>query len=249
MAGHSHWAGIKYKKAANDAKKGKIFTKLATQIYTAVREGGGGDPEMNPRLRLILEKAKAANMPKDNIKRAIEKAEGGGGEAYEQIIYEGYAPGGVALMIETLTDNRNRTYPEVRKIMEGRGGSLGQPGCVGYLFQRRGLVTVDAGAADEETVMMTALEAGAEDMTSDEQSYQIYTAPEELLTVKQALDEAEIPLTGAEITMLPDTYVNVEGEEAEKILRLVEELDDQDDVQNVYANFDIPDEILASLEG
>ena len=249
MAGHSHWAGIKYKKAANDAKKGKIFTKLATQIYTAVKEGGGPDPDMNPRLRLILDKAKAANMPKDNIKRAIDKATGAGGEAYEQVFYEGYAPGGVAVMIETLTDNRNRTYPEIRKIMDSRNGSLGNPGCVSYLFQRKGVITVPVEKAGEDALMEVVLEAGAEDMSTSGDVYEIVTPADSLFDVKGALDGQDIETASAEVTMLPDTYVPVEGEEAEKVLGLVEALDDQDDVQNVYANFDIPDEVLAKLEG
>jgi YebC/PmpR family DNA-binding regulatory protein len=248
MAGHSHWAGIKHKKAINDAKKGKVFTKIAMLIYSAVKEGGGPDPEMNPRLRLVLEKARAANMPKDNVKRAIEKASGAGGEAYEQKIYEGYAPGGVALMIDTLTDNSNRTFPEVRKIMDTRGGSLGQPGCVSYLFSRRGVIIVKEDAADEEALMDLAIDAGAEDVTHDGEVYEIQTAPEDLLDVKAALDKAEIPVESAEITMLPGTTVPVSGEEARKVMTLIDELDDHDDVQNVYANFDIPEEELAALE-
>jgi len=244
MAGHSHWAGIKYKKAANDAKKGKVFTKIAMLLYSAVKEGGGPDPDMNPRLRLVLEKARAANMPKDNIKRAIDKATGAGGDAYEQIVYEGYAPGGVALLIETLTDNRNRTFPEIRKILESRNASLGNPGCVAYLFQRKGMITVEANAVDEDTLMEIILEAGAEDMTRAGDVYEIITPAEGLLETKAALEEKELTPQMSEILMLPMTNVPLEGEEAQKVLALVEALDDHDDVQNVYANFDIPEDIL-----
>jgi len=158
MAGHSHWAGIKHKKAANDAKKGKAFSKMALLIHGAVREGGSPDPDMNPRLRLILDKAKAINMPKDKVQRAIDKAAGASGEAFEQVVYEGYGPGGAAFLVQALTDNRNRTFPEVRRIFEQHGGSLGQPGCVGYLFDRKGLITVSAAAADEDAVLEAALD-------------------------------------------------------------------------------------------
>jgi YebC/PmpR family DNA-binding regulatory protein len=249
MAGHSHWAGIKHKKAINDAKKGKVFTKIAKLIYSAVKEGGGPDPDMNPRLRLVLEKAKAANMPKENIKRAIDKAAGGGEEAYETVIYEGYAPGGVAVMIETLTDNRNRTFPEVRKIMDSRNGSLGQPGCVSYLFQRKGTLAVPASVVDEDTLLELVLEAGAEDLSTQDDLFNVVTPPDELMNVSAVLSEKGIEPQNVEVTMIPDTYVQVQGDDAEKVLALLEDLDDHDDVQNVYANFDIPDEVLAQLRG
>lgn len=248
MAGHSKWANIQHKKAANDAKKGKVFTKIAMLIYSAVKEGGGPDPDMNPRLRLVLEKARAANMPKDNIKRAIEKAAGVGGEAYEQVVYEGYAPGGVALMIECLTDNRNRTFPEIRKTMESRNGSLGNPGCVAYLFQRQGLITVARDSVEEDALLEKALEAGAEDVdSSGDELYVITTAPEALFAVKEAIEGAGLTVASAELTLLPSTTIPVAGEEAEKVFALVEALDDHADVQNVYANFDIPDEVLERL--
>ncbi|MBN1256130.1 MAG: YebC/PmpR family DNA-binding transcriptional regulator [Planctomycetes bacterium] len=248
MAGHSHWAGIKHKKAINDAKKGKVFTKIAMLIYSAVKEGGGPDPDMNPRLRLILEKARAANMPKDNVKRAIEKASGSGGEAYEQIIYEGYAPGGVALMIETLTDNRNRTFPELRKIMDTRNGSLGSPGCVAYLFSRKGVITIKADTVAEDALLEIVLEAGAEDLSTEGEFYQVTTEPDALMEVNAALEAKEIAVESAELTMIPSTTVRVEGDDAKKVLDLVEALDDHDDVQNVHANFDISDELLAEME-
>jgi YebC/PmpR family DNA-binding regulatory protein len=244
MAGHSHWAGIKHKKAINDAKKGKIFTKMAALIYSAVKEGGGPDPDMNPRLRLVLDKAKAVNMPKDNVKRAIDKAAGGGGEAYEQIIYEGYAPGGVALMIETLTDNRNRTFPEVRKIIDSRGGSLGNPGCVSYLFTRKGILIVKTDVVEEDRLMEIALEAGAEDIVNQAEVYEITTDAESMMDVKDAIEAQDIAVESAEISMIPGTTVPLEGEQAEKVLALVDALDDQDDVQNVYGNYEIPDEIF-----
>jgi YebC/PmpR family DNA-binding regulatory protein len=249
MAGHSHWAGIKHKKAINDAKKGKVFTKIGKLIYTAVREGGGGDPDMNPRLRLILDKARAANMPKDNVKRAIERGLGTGGEAYEQIVYEGYAPGGVALMIDCMTDNRNRTFPEVRKIVDSRGGSLGNPGCVAYLFSRMGVIVVNAEGVDEDMLMEIALEAGAEDIEQIDDIFEIKTSADSLLEVKEALDEKDIAVESAEISMVPSTTVEVnDGDQAEKLMAMIEAIDDHDDVQNVYANFDIPDEIMAKME-
>ncbi|MHC4870795.1 MAG: YebC/PmpR family DNA-binding transcriptional regulator [Planctomycetota bacterium] len=249
MAGHSHWAGIKHKKAINDAKKGKVFTKIARLIYSAVKEGGGPDPSMNPRLRLVLEKARAANMPKDNVKRAIDKASGAGGEAYEQIVYEGYAPGGIAVLIDTLTDNRNRTFPEIRKIIDSRGGSLGNQGCVAYLFTLKGIIIVKTDAASEEELMDIVLEAGAEDMENLGEVYQITTDAESLMAVKSALDEKEIETESCEHTMVPSTTVPVQGEEAERILKLIDAIEDHDDVQNVYANFDISEEEMAKLQG
>ncbi|MFH0911663.1 MAG: YebC/PmpR family DNA-binding transcriptional regulator [Planctomycetota bacterium] len=245
MSGHSHWSGIKHKKALNDAKRGKVFSKLAALIASAVKEGGGPDPDMNPRLRLVLDKARASNMPKDNVRRAVEKGAGTGGAAYEQLLYEGYAPGGVALMIETLTDKRQRTYPEIKKIVEQRHGSLGSPGCVAYLFHRKGLITVNAADAGEEALLEAALDAGAEDLAAEGDLYQVTTPPEALLAVKAALEERRIPIQSAEIAMIPGATVRVEGEEARKVLALVEALDDHEDVQNVYTNFDIPDEILS----
>jgi YebC/PmpR family DNA-binding regulatory protein len=248
VAGHSHWAGIKHKKAVNDKKRGKIFSKIARMIWSAVKEGGGPDPEFNPRLRLILDKAKAANMPKDNIKRAIDRAVGGDGDAYEQVFYEGYAPGGVAVMVDTLTDNRNRTYPEIRKIIEGRGGNLGNPGCVAYLFQRKGTIYVPAAETEEDALLEAVLEAGGEDMREAGGFYEVITEPEALSQVKDALDAKEIPVESAELSMLPDTSVPLGSDEARKVLALMEDLDDHDDVQNVYANFDLPDDVLAEVE-
>ncbi len=247
MAGHSHWAGIKHKKALNDAKKGKVFTKIAALIYSAVKEGGGPDPDMNPRLRLVLEKGRAANMPKDNVKRAIDKAAGVGGVAYEQNVYEGYAPCGVAILIETLTDNGNRTFPEIRKIMDSRGGNLGSPGCVAYMFTMKGIIVVNAEGVDEDELMDIILEAGAEDMENLGEVYQITTAPDVLLDVKAALDAKEIKTESCEQSMIPSTTVPVEGASVEKVLKLIDALEDHDDVQNVYANYDISDEDMAKF--
>jgi len=248
MAGHSHWAGIKHKKALNDAKKGKVFTKIAKLIYTAVKEGGGGDPDMNPRLRLILDKARAANMPKDNVKRAIDRAAGSGGDDYEQIVYEGYAPGGVALMIECMTDNRNRTFPEIRKIVDSRGGSIGSPGCVSYLFSRKGVIAVSAEGVEEDALIEMALDAGAEDVEQAGEVFEITTSPESLIEVKEILDGKGVKVESAEISMIPSTMVEITDEEqAGKLLALVETIDDHDDTQNVYANFDISDELMAKL--
>ncbi len=247
MAGHSKWAQIKHKKAHTDAKKGRIFTKIVKEISVAARLGGG-DPDGNPRLRLAIEKAKEVNMPHDNIKRAIMKGTGElPGTSYEEFTYEGYGPGGVAVLIEVLTDNKNRTIPEIRHIMSKHGGSLGEAGCVAWMFQKKGYVLVDKGKIDEETLMTIALDAGAEDMKNDprEDSFEIITSPEELNKVRSVLEGANVPVSLAETTMLPKSYVPLDEKTAEQMLRLVEALEENEDVQNVYANFDIPDEVMA----
>ncbi|HHN65096.1 MAG TPA: YebC/PmpR family DNA-binding transcriptional regulator [Nitrospirae bacterium] len=247
MAGHSKWAQIKHKKAAVDAKRGKLFSKLAKEISVAARLGGG-DPAMNPRLRAVIEKAKAANMPQENIKRAIQKGTGElPGTSYEEAIYEGYGPGGVAMLIEVLTDNKNRTVAEIRHLMSKHGGSLGEAGCVSWIFEKKGYILVNKSTIDEDRLMDIVIETGAEDMKNDpqEENYEIITAPEDLHHVKESLEEKGIRVEVAEITMLPKTQVRIEGETAEKMLRLMEVLEDHDDVQNVYANFDVPDEIMA----
>ncbi|NOY65490.1 MAG: YebC/PmpR family DNA-binding transcriptional regulator [Nitrospirae bacterium] len=247
MAGHSKWAQIKHKKAAVDAKRGKIFSKLAKEISVAARLGGG-DPSMNPRLRTVIEKAKSANMPQENIKRAIQKGTGElPGTSYEEATYEGYGPGGVAMLIEVLTDNKNRTVAEIRHLMNKHGGSLGEAGCVSWIFEKKGYILVSKSTIDEETLMDVVIEAGAEDMKNDpqEENYEIITAPEDLHQVKENLKEKGIKIEVAEITMLPKTHVRIEGETATKMIRLMEILEDHDDVQNVYANFDVPDEIMA----
>ncbi len=249
MAGHSHWAGIKHKKAANDAKRGKLWSKIARMIIVAAKNGGG-DPDANLPLRYAIDKAKAANMPKDTIEKAVKKGTGElGGVHYEEVLYEGYAPGGVAVMIEGLTDNRNRTAPEIKKIFERRGGSLGASGCVSWMFSKKGLITVDTSAIAEDTLLELALAAGAEDLQNTGRLYEITCAPASFEALKKALQEKNIPLNSAEIAMVPQTNVQITDEEtARKILGLMEDFEDHDDVQNVYANFDIPDSILAKIE-
>ncbi len=250
MAGHSKWAQIKHKKAAADAKKGKIFSKLSKEITVAAKLGGG-DPEKNPRLRTAIEKAREANMPSENIKKAIMKGTGElPGTNYEEAIYEGYGPGGVALMIEVLTDNKNRTVSEIRHIMSKHGGSMGEAGCVSWMFEKKGYILVDKTKINEDELMSIALEAGAEDMKNDpqEENYEIITAPEDLNKVKSAIESGGIQITLAEITMLPKNYVQLDEKDADQMLRLYEALEDHDDVQNVYANFNIPDEILTAKE-
>lgn len=247
MAGHSKWANVKHRKARMDAQKGKIFTKLAREIIVAAREGGG-DINANFRLRLAVQKARENNMPADNIQRAIQKGTGElEGETYEQASYEGYAAGGVAVLLEAMTDNRNRTVAEIRHIFSRHGGSLGESGCVAWMFARKGLMTVlkEGLPLDEDEIMLAALEAGAEDITGDDDAYQIITRPEDFEAVKGYLDSQNIAVAGAEVTMLPQSTVKVDKpEEARRILNLMEALEDHDDVQNVYANFDIPDELI-----
>jgi YebC/PmpR family DNA-binding regulatory protein len=247
MSGHSKWATIKRKKGAADAKRGKLFTKIIREISTAARLGGG-DPAANPRLRLVMDKARAANMPKDNIERAIQKGTGGSeGSSFEAVVYEGYGPGGVAILLETLTDNRNRTVGEIRHVLGHHGGNLGASGCVSYLFEKRGLITLDREGVDVDAVLEAALEAGAEDVVEGKASLEIVTAPGELDAVRDALVGKGFSPTGAETTMQPLNTVKLEGVQAESMLRLVDALDDLDDVQNVYANFDIAEEEMAKL--
>jgi YebC/PmpR family DNA-binding regulatory protein len=247
MSGHSHWAGIKHKKAANDAKRGKVWSKIARVIIVAAK-GGGGDPSQNLSLRYAIDKAKAANMPKDTIEKAIKKGTGeGGGGNFEEVVYEGYAPGGIALMVEALTDNRNRTGPEIKKIFERRGGSLGATGCVGWMFRKKGLITVETDKANEDDLMEIALGAGAEDMQNTGRVYEITCEPASYDALKSALTERGIPMAVAEISMVPQNTVPVnDAEMARKILALMEDFEDHDDVQNVYANFDISEEVLAA---
>jgi YebC/PmpR family DNA-binding regulatory protein len=248
MAGHSHWAGIKHKKAANDAKRGKIWSKIARMIIVAAK-AGGGDPGQNLTLRYAIDKAKAANMPKDTIEKAIKKGTGElGAVEYVDVLYEGYAPGGVAIMVEGLTDNRNRTAPEIKKIFEKRGGSMGASGCVSYMFKKKGLVTVKTDAADEETLMDIALTAGAEDFENTGEIYEITCEPESYDELKAALEGKEISLETSELSMVPDNTIPVSDVEiAKKILNLMDDFEDHDDVQEVYANFDIPDDILSQI--
>ncbi len=244
MSGHSKWATTKHKKAATDAKRGKVFTKIGKEITVAAKLGGG-DPGGNPRLRTAVAKAKAVSMPADNIKRAIQRGTGElPGVSYEEITYEGYGPGGVAVLVESMTDNRNRTVSEIRNIFSKAGGNMGEAGCVSWMFHKKGYVVVKREKADEDKLMSLALDAGAEDMQAEDDNFVITTSPHDFEKVKKALEDAGLALEVAEITMVPQTYVKLEGKEAQQMLRLVETLEDNDDVQNVYANFDIPDEIL-----
>jgi YebC/PmpR family DNA-binding regulatory protein len=250
MSGHSKWAGIKHKKAVVDAKRGKVFSKLSKELTVAAKIGGG-NLEMNPRLRLAAEKAKEANMPSDNIKRAIQKGTGElPGTSYEETTYEGYGPGGVALLIEILTDNKNRTVGEIRHILTKHNGNMGEAGCVSWMFDKKGYILVAKKGIDEDSLMSLALDAGAEDFKSDpeEENYEITTLPEDLNSVKQFLEEKGIAMDLAEITMIPQNYVKLESKDAGKMLKLMEALEDHDDAQNVYANFDIPDELMTEAE-
>jgi YebC/PmpR family DNA-binding regulatory protein len=244
MSGHSKWATTKHKKAATDAKRGKIFTKIGKEITVAARLGGG-DPDGNPRLRTAVAKAKSVSLPAENIKRAIQKGTGElPGVSYEEITYEGYGPGGVAVIIEALTDNRNRTVSEIRNIFSKAGGNMGEAGCVSWMFHKKGYLVVSGAKANEDQLMTLALDAGAEDMQAEDGNFVITTALSDFEKVKKALEDAAVPLELSEITMIPQTYVKLDGKEAHQMLRLVDTLEDNDDVQNVYANFDIPDEIL-----
>ncbi len=249
MAGHSHWAGIKHKKAANDAKRGKLWSKIARLIIVAAKSGGG-DPNQNLSLRYAIDKGKAANMPKDTIEKAIKKGTGElGGASYEEVLYEGYAPGGVAVMVDALTDNRNRTAPEIRKIFEKKGGSMGTSGCVSYMFSKKGLIIVNAAGVNEDELMELALGAGADDMERVEDIFEISCSPDVYTELKAALEEANVAIESAELSMMPDNTISVtDSETARKILDMVEMFEDQDDVQNVYSNFDISDEIMKKLD-
>ena len=240
MSGHSKWSTIKRKKAKTDAQRGKVFTRLAKEIILAARQGGK-DPEGNARLKTAIQKAKEANIPNDNINRAIQKGAGElGGGNYEEFNYEGYGPGGVAVMLEIMTDNRNRTAGDIRFLFSKNSGSLGESGCVSWMFQEKGQIVLEKAlcSADEDEIMLLALEAGAEDFTSDEEAYEIVTAPEDFEAVRSALEAAGLSPAYAEVTMIPQTTVALEGEEAEQMDKLIDALEDHDDVQNVYTNMD-----------
>lgn len=244
MSGHSKWSTIRHKKAATDAKRGKIFTKLIKEITVAARMGGG-DPAANPRLKTAIAAAKAENMPKDNIDRAVKKGTGElEGVNYEESVYEGYGPGGTAIFVESLTDNKNRAVADIRHIFSKHGGNLGSSGCVAYLFEKKGYLVVSKSDTDEERLMEVALEAGAEDVREDESNFEVITAPADYEAVKSAVEEAGIPTADAEVTMLPTTYTRLEGKEAEQMIRMMESLEDCEDVQKVYTNADIPEEML-----
>ncbi|HEV2058281.1 MAG TPA: YebC/PmpR family DNA-binding transcriptional regulator [Solirubrobacteraceae bacterium] len=249
MSGHSKWASIKHKKAVVDSRRGKLFTKLARAITTAARDGGG-ELEGNPALQLAVQKARDASMPKDNIERAIAKGTGAGADAaaIEDVMYEGYAPGGVALLIEAMTENRNRTGADVRHLLSKHGGSLGEPGSVSYLFDKRGLILVDADRYDEDD-LMPAIEAGAEDIAAEAGIFEITTEPTDLTAVRAALEEAEIELQSAELAWLPKARVPVAEDDAAKLMRLIDALEENDDIDAVHANFDIDAEVLERVAG
>jgi YebC/PmpR family DNA-binding regulatory protein len=247
MSGHSKWSSIKHKKAATDARRGKIFTKLIKEITVAARMGGG-DPDANSRLRTAILAAKSENMPKDNIDRAIKKGTGElEGVNYEESIYEGYGPGGAAVLVESLTDNKNRTVADIRNIFGKNNGNLGENGCVAWMFEKKGYIAIESKAVDEEVLMEAALEGGADDIREDDSNFEVITAPEDFGMVKEAIDNASIPHIVAEITMLPQSTTNLAGKEAEQMVRLMEALEDNDDVQKVYTNADIPEEIMNNI--
>ena len=247
MSGHSKWATIKHKKAAVDARRGKVFTKLIRELTSAARMGGG-DADSNPRLRTAVAAAKTANMPSDTILRAIKKGTGElPGEVYEEITYEGYGAGGVAILVDVLTDNKNRTVAEIRHLFAKHGGNLGESGCVAWMFARKGVITLNTNQIDEDTLLELVLEAGGDDIKTEADVYEIVTAPEAFEDVRSALEQKELTLDVAEVTMMPQNTVPVEGKQAEQVLRLIEALDDQDDVRKAHANFDISDEVMAAL--
>lgn len=247
MSGHSKWSTIKHKKGKQDAKRGNLFTKVIREITTAAREGGG-DPDGNPRLRTAIQAAKVANMPLDNITKAIQRGTGElPGVSYEEVFYEGYGPGGAAVMIQALTDNRNRTTAEVRHLFSKHGGNLGETGCVGFLFKKQGYLIVSRNAGSEEAVMEAALEAGAEDFVAeDPELFEIFTAPEDLHRVKSELEALGFTPEEAKMDMVPATQVRLEDKRATQMIRLMDAFEDHDDVQNVWANFDIDEDILSA---
>jgi YebC/PmpR family DNA-binding regulatory protein len=247
MSGHSKWSSVKHKKAARDAKRGKVFTKLIKEI-TIVARLGGGDFGANPRLRTAVLAAKAQSMPNENIERAIKRGIGelGGGQL-EQVSYEGYGPGGVAIIADVLTDNRNRVVAEIRHLFSRHGGNLGEAGCVAWMFKKKGIITVDKSAVSEDRLLEVALEAGAEDVSSGADAFVVITAPENYTAVRKALDDATIPVAEGELTLSPENTVRVSGHDAQQVLRLIEELEEHDEVQSVAANLEIDDEELAQL--
>ena len=247
MSGHSHWATIKHKKGAIDAKRGKLWSKLSRAIIIAARHGGG-DPTMNLKLRYAIDKARSVSMPKDNIERAIKRGTGEGSDAvFEELTYEGYGPGGVAIMVEVLSDNRNRTVAELRFIFSRRGGNLGEAGCVGWMFKKRGVIGIEKSAIDEDKLLELALDAGADDVTSDGETFQVLASPDKFHAVREALEKAGLTIAHSEVTRIPENTVAVSGHAAEQVLKLMEELEDHDDVQSVGANFDISDEEMAQF--
>ena len=248
MAGHSKWAQIKRQKAANDKARGKLFAKLGREIAVAARDGG--DPEFNPRLRTAIENAKAQNMPNENIERAVKRGTGAlPGASYEETTYEGFGPGGVALLLECLTDNANRTVAELRHLLDKRGGNLGQSGSVAWMFERAGQILLDASHCEEDAALEVALEAGAENMEVEEDVYVITTSPSEFHRIEQALRVSGLPIQGAELAMIPTSRLRLEGKDAERVVRLMTDLEDHDDVQKVYSNVDLDEADWAALAG
>jgi YebC/PmpR family DNA-binding regulatory protein len=247
MSGHSKWHSIRHKKGAVDAKRGKIFTRLIKEITVAARLGGG-DPDGNPRLRSAIQAAKAENMPKDNIERAIKKGTGElEGTTYEEANYEAYGPGGVAVMIECLTDNKNRTVADIKHTLDRHGGSLGEPGCVAWMFEKKGLIVFEKSQVDEERLLDLALEAGADDVIEGETEFEVVMAPSDFEAVKGGFDNAGLSYTLAEISMVPKNTVSLEGKQAQQMLSLMDALEDNDDIDHVYANFDIPDKVMEAM--
>ncbi|HEY7166996.1 MAG TPA: YebC/PmpR family DNA-binding transcriptional regulator [Candidatus Binatia bacterium] len=247
MSGHSKWSTIKHKKAAKDARRGKLFTKLIKEITVAARTGGG-DLNANPRLRTAVLTARANSMPGENIDRAIKKGTGElEGVSYEEIQYEGYGPGGAAILAQVLTDNKNRTVSEIRRLFTKHGGNLGETGCVSWMFDKKGLITVEKASVDEEKLMDWVLDAGAEDVRDEDEIFEVVTRPEDFEKVKEKLDKEKVPIASAQITMVPKNTVDIDERHAEQILKLTEELEDHDDVQSVSANFNIPDELMQKV--
>lgn len=244
MSGHSKWATIKRAKAKTDAARGKVFSKYAREITVAAKIGGG-DPAGNPRLRLAIERARSSNMPKDNIQRAVEKGAGGGdSSSIEELMYEGYGPAGAAILVEVMTDNKNRTLGEIQNIFSKNGGNMGKAGCVSWQFAKFGVITAERGKAEAEQLIMDAIEAGAEDVSEEGGTVEIRTKPDELEAVQSRLKEKKHDFSSAELSLLPNASIEVSGDDARKLLKLVEALEDHDDVQNVYSNFDIPDDVM-----
>ena len=247
MSGHSKWSSIKHKKGAADAKRGKIFSRLIKEVTVAARLGGG-DPTGNPRLRTAIQAAKAENMPKDNIERAIKKGTGElEGTTYEEVNYEGYGPGGIAMLIDCLTDNRNRAVADIKHVLDRHGGNLGEPGCVAWMFEKRGLIVFEKEKVEEEKLLDVALEAGAEDVQEGEAEFEVVTTPSEFESVKTAFDNEGMVYNFAEVSMIPNNTVKLDGKRAEQMLKLMEALEDNDDINHIYANFDIPDNIMEAL--
>ncbi len=247
MSGHSKWASIKHKKAIVDAKRGKVFTKIIRELTVAAKQGGG-DPESNPRLRTIILTAKGANMPADNIERAIKKGTGElEGVTYEEVAYEGYGPGGVALLVECLTDNKNRTAAEIRSIYSKGNGNMAGAGSVAWIFEKKGLIIITDEKATEDKLMEVAIAAGAEDLAAEDGKFEITTSMQDFWAVKEAIEKAGVAIESADLTMIPKNQTKVSADDARSILKLMQNLEDHDDVQNVYANFDIPDEVMKEI--